>query len=343
MQDLDNEVIYPFKIQPEDLINNNFEKYVGLEDIYLTDYGDQLMTIPELICLMVGPTLKKLVIYNNAIEFLPPDIQFLSNLTYLNLRDNRLLVLPEEFGALVMLKELFLYNQEESHAENSINYLPMSFSCLTSLEVFNISGNKLSSDGILPLFGCTSLHTLNLAENQIHQLHPSISQLVNLYKIDLSGNGLISIPEEIGSLVNLKILNLQSNFITIIPPSITQCINLSSLNITNNQVERLFLSPSIHEVRAGANQLKELPDNIHLLTSITLLDVSYNQIEEIPDGIGNLTALETLYLCENNIKKLPKSLLNLQKLKSIILYGNVEIPEGMDDPGSLFEYLNSLN
>jgi len=105
----------PFKVQDIDLIdteNSHFERFIGVDELYMTDFGDQVKEIPHKLLMVVGPSLLKFACYNNGIEFLPDNFDMLMNLTYLNLRDNRLVSLPESFGQFYNLKELFLFNQK---------------------------------------------------------------------------------------------------------------------------------------------------------------------------------------------------------------------------------------
>ncbi len=99
---------------------------------------------------------------------------------YLDLRSNRLSVLPPEIGQLTNLTELDL-------GDNQLSVLPPEIGQLTRLE------------------------WLSLDNNQLSELPPEIGQLTNLTELDLRSNQLSVLPPEIEQLTNLTWLCLRYN------------------------------------------------------------------------------------------------------------------------------------
>ena len=80
-----------------------------------------------------------LLIKNNNLQRIPPDISYLCSLTILDLSGNKLRSLPVELGDMVHLRELYLDN-------NAIRILPCELGRLFLLQQLGISGNPLSHD-----------------------------------------------------------------------------------------------------------------------------------------------------------------------------------------------------
>ena len=82
--------------------------------------------------------LEKLNVSNSNIKRLDESINFLNNITELNLRWNKLTELPDNFGnGLTNLKELYLYN-------NKLSTLPVNFgNGLTNLKYLDLKDNPL--------------------------------------------------------------------------------------------------------------------------------------------------------------------------------------------------------
>jgi Leucine-rich repeat (LRR) protein len=86
---------------------------------------------------------------------------------------------------------------------------------------------------------------LNLANNRIQELPPSIGNLSNLYSLDLSHNQLRTLPKELGKLSNLAALNLSGNRLTAVPAVIGRLTNLQSLALDNNALLTLCALPKL--------------------------------------------------------------------------------------------------
>jgi len=92
------------------------------------------------------------------------------------------------------------------------------FNGLTSLQVLDLSSNKITFIKPDTFFDCFSLLKLMLHENQIKSINlASFNGLYALEELSLENNEITRISERIfGDLVNLKTLNLKSNEIVAI-------------------------------------------------------------------------------------------------------------------------------
>jgi len=134
---------------------------------------------------------------------LPAESALLSNMVKLNLFNNKLTKVSNNFGVLYTLISLDL-------SSNAISEVSASISKLVLLKELNLNKNKLTE---LPFeFGnLENLKYLYLRSNYLNELPKSIARLKNLETLDLSLNKLTSIPLEIANLKNLKTLNLVGN------------------------------------------------------------------------------------------------------------------------------------
>lgn len=75
----------------------------------------------------------------------------------------------------------------------------------------------------------TNLTTLNLADNVLQQIPPSISNIISLKSINLENNHLTYIPDEFSTLTNLQSLYLDDNDINQLPPFLLKLNSLIEL------------------------------------------------------------------------------------------------------------------
>ncbi len=115
---------------------------VNLKQLYYLDLGDnKLKNIPSVIFEM--PSLKHLYLYGNSLKEIPTDITRLQKLTHLRLGrgfrfffgGNRLHSLPDNFGELANLQELYL-------PDNALRQLPTSFGQLKRLSFLDLGHNR---------------------------------------------------------------------------------------------------------------------------------------------------------------------------------------------------------
>ncbi|PPD73070.1 hypothetical protein GOBAR_DD30021 [Gossypium barbadense] len=220
-------------------------------------------------------------------------VGFLSNLTYFDVYDNRLVgSIPSASGQLLNLKYLILLG-------NKINgSIPSKVGFLSNLTYFDVYDNKLVGSIPFSLYQLTNMETLSLGNNQLEGSIPRnienlknikilsiinnsftshiplvLCRLTNLEYIELGNNQISgSIPSCIGNLSNLDTLKLDSNLLKgLIPKEIGRLFHLSNLNINFNQLSSsvsILSATKLHIIDAGNNCNKISPDpfegNSHL-------------------------------------------------------------------------------
>ena len=111
-------------------------------------------------------TLRRLVLMRMGWEKLPEDLRGASQITTLQLFDNRFTSLPDWLGEWTALEELYLNG-------NALTTLPPSFAKLTALRTLILNGSQFST------------------------VPPALLALDKLVKLDLRGNPLDGVPEEL--------------------------------------------------------------------------------------------------------------------------------------------------
>jgi hypothetical protein len=149
------------------------------------------------------------------------------------LTNQNLGALPPEIGQFTNLRQLSLYR-------NNLTTLPATIGTLTNLCILDASYNDISS---LPddIGNLSSLLILDLNFNPLESLPEEIGQLKRLRRLYLWGNGdhLKRIPQEIGALSDLQLLELDANTMTSIPSEIGSLTGLRELAIYAHRIERL--------------------------------------------------------------------------------------------------------
>ncbi|EXB99755.1 Protein lap4 [Morus notabilis] len=249
---------------------------------------DQMEWLPVSIGKLSDVT--ELDLSENRILSLPPTICRLRALTKLDIHSNQLINLPDSFGDLINLTDLDL------HA-NRLRSLPDSFGNLKKLINLDLSSNELTH---LPeITGhLTSLKSLSVETNELEELPYSIGSCTMLLELRLDFNQLRALPEAIGKLVSLEILSLHYNRIKGLPTTIGNLTNLKELDVSFNELE-------------------SVPENLCFATSLRKLNVGKNfaDLRSLPRSIGNLEMLEELDISDDQITVLPDSFRFLLKLR----------------------------
>ena len=208
---------------------------------YLNLSFNQLSKIPDSINSV--RTLKELVLSNNKISDICPDIQCLTNIVFLDLSYNQITVLPDAFGTLTSLETLYLNN-------NLLTTGGCKFGELYSLRMIDLSGNKLKD---LPdVTFLASIRKLYLNSNQLKELSPNIVMLPKLKELSLRNNQLKSLPRELETLPCLNLIDLDDNLFK--EPSV----------FSSNDVSLMmkYLHGSYSEKQRAIADAKKLANNI---------------------------------------------------------------------------------
>ena len=161
-----------------------------------------------------------------GLETFPQELYSLvDTLEVLDLTDNNLTTIPDDFDKFKKLKILFLSN-------NQFNHVPKILAKLPNLSMIGMRNNKIKivEENSLPL----STRWLILTDNELEFLPESIGDLKLLQKFMLSGNKLNSLPDSISKCSNLELLRIAVNNLSSFPISLLSLPKLSWLAYSGN-------------------------------------------------------------------------------------------------------------
>ncbi|KAK7889146.1 hypothetical protein WMY93_024706 [Mugilogobius chulae] len=304
--------------------------------------------------------LQKLNLENNQLSSLPDTTGRLSSLRVLECSENQLDTLPSSVAQLSSLEQLFLRKnrltampalprdslKELYLADNQILELTSEQMCgLLVLSSLELRGNKIKTlpEGALP----STLSRLDLSNNDISSLPPSLGLLPSLTVLLLEGNPLRGIRRDLltkGTMELLKYLRgrikEEPGDVPEKPPGLSlpshaavnlhNICTLKQLDYSNKQAEsvpdELFdaaAGHSITSVNFSKNQLSSAPSRLlDLSSSLCDVDLGFNKLTSCGPEICALLKLQHLDLRNNLLCELPSELQSLTKLRSIILNYN---------------------
>jgi len=168
---------------------------------------------------------KRLDLAAQLTEFPPEIFELKDSLEILNLTNNRLNHLPDEFACLQKLKILFLSN-------NEFEVLPSVLAQCPQLSMVGFKANRIRTvdENSLPAL----VRWLILTDNQIEQLPTSMGQLSKLQKLMLAGNQLRSLPPEMVACQNLELIRLAANRLEVLPEWLLSLPRLAWLAYSGN-------------------------------------------------------------------------------------------------------------
>jgi predicted Ser/Thr protein kinase len=161
-----------------------------------------------------------------GLDCFPEELYILvDTLEILDLTDNNLSTLPDDFHRFKKLKRVFLSN-------NQFNHVPKILAKLPVLSMIGMRNNKIKifEENSIPL----STRWLILTDNELTSLPQSIGDLKLLQKCMLSGNKLTFLPESLSKCFNLELLRIAANNLTSFPTVLLSLPKLSWLAYSGN-------------------------------------------------------------------------------------------------------------
>ena len=178
-----------------------------------------------------------------------------TNLTTLDVSNNKLKTLSPKLGTLSLLKsfncddnELIAGSLEPVSKLSKLQSLSVGGNLLGKKVMTNPSLSKQKQPDALPQKMPISLKTLKLNANYFSDVPRPILVLTKLQKLDLSDNQLAAVPPEIANLQSLNDLNLNNNVIVILPEEIGSLKKLKSLSLQNNHIRVLYPNTKLNAV-----------------------------------------------------------------------------------------------
>lgn len=158
-------------------------------------------------------------------EFPVEILDLADSLEILDLSNNRLNSLPDDFGRLTNLKAAFFFN-------NQFEEIPEVLAQCPHLSVIGFKSNQIRSVSAAAL--SPTVRWLILTDNQIEQLPPEIGTLSKLQKLMLAGNRLRSLPDEMAACQNLELIRLSANQLSSLPDWLLNLPRLAWLAYAGN-------------------------------------------------------------------------------------------------------------
>ncbi|KAG0583028.1 hypothetical protein KC19_3G103100 [Ceratodon purpureus] len=257
------------------------------------NYCTSITRLPD----SMGQSLQELRLVNcKKLEMLPPSIQHLKGLTFLDLRGcTSLKALPDSVGALPNLKDLSAYNC------TSLQALPTSIGHLSSLETLYIGANpgcQISSEDIGSGSAWTRLWQLQLENCCGLGSRLDYDAMKSLTILSLKDSALTELPESMGKLIRLRFLTIQCERLQCLPNAIGDLKMLVFLTLTQ------------------CLNLTRLPKSLGAISSLEHIAIRNCPVRKLPKSLGSLSKLRRFWIRDcKNLQKLPSSIRFLRSLQ----------------------------
>jgi len=158
-------------------------------------------------------------------EFPREIFELADSLEFLNLSDNQLTTLPEDFSRLRKLRIVFFNN-------NEFEMFPAVLAQCPNLSMVSFKGNQLTAIADSAL--APTIRWLILTNNRLEAIPASIGRLEQLQKLMLAGNRLRSLPAELSHCRNLELVRCSANQLESFPSCLLSLPRLSWLAVAGN-------------------------------------------------------------------------------------------------------------
>ena len=176
-------------------------------------------------------------------EFPQEILTLADSLEFLNLSNNQLSALPNDFCQLKKLKIAF-FNA------NAFKVFPEVLANCPALSMVSFKNNQIEQVSSLS----KSIRWLILTNNRIEHLPSEIGRLSKLQKLMLAGNRLQSLPNELFNCKRLELIRLSANQLDALPEELAGLPRLSWLAYAGNSFCTAAEAPSKKTLRQPLNQ-----------------------------------------------------------------------------------------
>ncbi|MGI4870473.1 MAG: leucine-rich repeat-containing protein kinase family protein [Janthinobacterium lividum] len=147
-----------------------------------------------------------------------------------------------------------------------------------------------------------SLEILNLSGNKLTALPADLPQLHRLHTLFCSNNAFTAVPEVLGQCPQLQMVGFKANQIRVLPAAALPP-RLRWLILTDNELEHLpneiGRCTQLQKLMLAGNQLTSLPTSLASCTQLALLRLAANQLSSLPPWLLELPQLAWLAYAGN--------------------------------------------
>ncbi|KDO30047.1 hypothetical protein SPRG_05238 [Saprolegnia parasitica CBS 223.65] len=303
---------------------------------------NRLVRFPELPLEACG--LDQLFLGFNQLEVIDETslVRAQHHLTVLDLRDNKLLAVPDGLALLYRLKTLDLTN-------NDLSDLPPGLGYLKGLNHILVDGNSMRAirRSVLSA-GCEALKkylrtrgkppvgvdAMDEETDEFTLQAPSASGIDNHVFMEAAASGSLDLTSQ-----RLTSLTLSKTGLCVLPDELGLCLQLTTLVAEDCRLEALPMSalglPHLVFLRLRKNSLTEhaFAGAFHARMKLKELDVRNNALSMLPSNVHQLSSLNTLLLSFNRLSTLAGVPWRLMKALSIVSASDNKLT----DLGTIYE------
>lgn len=321
--EIPSEILNLQEIHKLDLTNNNLKrlptikKLSKLRCLYATH--NDIEEIPDFEdC----GSIEELYFGNNFIKTIRKSFcEFMGNLRVLELRDNKIVEIPEDIIKLQQLIKLDLTN-------NDLRFLPNSLGFLTELQKLYIDGNPLRSIRQQVIRGGTE-RVLKYLRDKVKD--EDVPKIIALKYTDQNQMSRINqtFPDKFVIAVS-RSLNLSMRNLCAVPESIFKTAlscKITTVDLSKNKLSEIprglwVLARMITTLKLGNNQLTALTPSIYEYENLQILELEGNMLSNLPEELGMLKFLRELNIGDNVFVRIPNCVYELKKLQILLVANN---------------------
>ncbi|RZC39469.1 leucine-rich repeat-containing protein 40-like [Asbolus verrucosus] len=262
--------------------------------------------------------LQQIYFGNNYIKEVTPEFcENMSNVKILDLRDNKIEVIPNEIAMLQHLTRLDLTN-------NDLSNLPNSLGLLAHLQNLQLEGNKLKKIRADIIKGGT-IRILKYLKEKLDD-----EEIENIPKLSNSRTHEPKIFPDRYTMKHSRSLNLALKQLTSVPDDVFKEAKIAEVTIADFCKNKLTLVPeglkiiaeNLSELNLSMNSLGEIPEFIADCANLKYFDLGNNLLSNLPDSLGSLISLRELVISNNRFINVPNCVYSMVGLEILLASDN---------------------
>ena len=258
------------------------------------------------------PYLQELHLNNNSLSVLSPGLfDGLEHLVVLNMSRNEIsndYLTPQTFGSLLRLVALDMSHNRLTKLESAV------LNPLTSLQILDLSYNRLHTLTGHTFLSQVNLHSLQLTHNLIQDVHKeALAGLSVLSSLHLGFNRVEFLEKELfKNCTSLVDLYLQGNLFRQVPPAVRGIKLLKTLDLGDNLLTNTLTAASLqglnhlYGLRLAGNGIRSLNASVFKpVSKLQVLNLADNQLANLDPGVfKEIPTLRMLRLDNNQLEEL---------------------------------------